>query len=66
MTGILNHILLLFMLAVVCYVIGIAFADSRLGFIVFFVAGLIAEFVFWILFWRQRGDSRRRRASSHA
>jgi hypothetical protein len=37
-----------------------------LGFIVFFVAGLIAEFVFWILFWRQRRDSRRRRAGSHA
>jgi len=62
----LRHILLLFILAAVCYVIGIAFADSRLGFISFFVVGLVAEAVFWIMFWRQRRDSRRRRAGSHA
>ena len=60
-----KHILLLFILAAVCYVIAVAFADGRLGFIVFFVAGLIAELVFWILFWRQRRDWRRRRAGSH-
>ncbi len=66
MAGLLRHILLLFVLAAVCYVIAIAFTDGRLGFIVFFVIGLIAELVFWILFWRERRSNRHRRAGSHA
>jgi hypothetical protein len=65
MTGILRHVLLLFVLAAACYVIAIAFADGRLGFIAFFVVGLISELVFWVLFWRQRRDFHRRRADGH-
>jgi len=66
MQRLLRHVLLLFVLAAVCYVIAISFADGRIGFIVFFVVGLISELVFWILFWRQRRDSQRGRGGSHA
>ena len=66
MAGFLRHILLLFVLAAVCYVIAIIFADGRLGFLVFFASGLIIELAFWILFWSQRRESRRRRAHSRA
>ena len=66
MAGILRHILLLFVLAAVCYAIAIWFADGRLGFITFFVVGLIAELVFWILFWRERKSHRHRRAGNPA
>jgi len=65
MTSISKHIFLLFVLAAVCYVIAIAFSSGRLGFIAFFVAGLISELIFWTLFWRQRRKFRRRRAESH-
>ena len=54
MTGVFRHILLLFVLAAVCYVIALAFADSRIGFIAFFVFGIVAELAFWVLFWRER------------
>jgi Ca2+/Na+ antiporter len=64
--GILRHTLLLFVLAAVCYVIAISSADGRLGFITFFVVGLIAELVFWILFWRERKINRHRRAGNPA
>jgi hypothetical protein len=66
MAGVLRHVLLLFVLAVVCYVIAVVFADSRLGFIAFLVIGLMAELVFWILFWRERRRNSHRRANSHA
>jgi membrane protein implicated in regulation of membrane protease activity len=65
MAEVLRHVLLLFMLAVVCYVIAVVFVDGRLGFIAFFVVGLIAELVFWTLFWRERRRNRHRRAGSH-
>lgn len=57
MTGVLRHILVLFVLAALCYVIALALADSRLGFITFFVIGIVAELAFWILFWRERRRS---------
>ena len=67
MAGFLRrHILLLFVLAALCYVLAIVFADGRLGFIGFFVVGLIAELVFWVLFWRERRLNRHRRIDSHA
>ena len=62
MTGIRGRILLLFVLAAVCYVTAIIFGSIRLGFIAFFVVGLVSELVFWILFWRRRRDFQRRRA----
>jgi hypothetical protein len=65
MTGIFGHVLFLFGLAVVCYVIAIVFGNGRLGFIAFFALGLILELVFWVLFWRQRRDFHRRRAENH-
>lgn len=64
MTGILKHVFLLFVLAAVCYVIAILFTDDRLGFILFFVAGLFAELVFWLLFWRERRDRRHTQAGT--
>lgn len=64
--GILKHVFLLFLLAAVCYVIAVMFEKDQLGFIVFFVAALIAELAFWILFWRERRYSLRRRAGRHA
>jgi len=66
MARVLGHVLLLFVLAVVCYVIAVVFADGRLGFIAFFVVGLVAELAFWTLFWRERSSNRHRRAGSHA
>lgn len=66
MVGTLKHVFFLFVLAALCYVIAITITNSQVGFIVFFVVGLISELVFWILFWRQRRDSGRRRSSSHA
>ena len=63
---ILRHVFLLFVLAAACYVTAAIFANGRLGFIAFFVIGLVSELVFWILFWRQRRNARNRRADSHA
>ena len=66
MAGLFRHTLLLFVLAAVCYVMAVYVTGGRIGFIAFFVVGLIAELVFWISFWRQRRTSRRSRAESHA
>jgi len=54
----LKHVFLLFILAALCYVIAITITNSRVGFIIFLVVGLISELIFWILFWRQRRESR--------
>jgi hypothetical protein len=62
MPRIFKHILLFMVLAAVCYAIAVFLADGRLGFIIFFVAGLVAELVFWIAFWRQRRNFHHRRA----
>lgn len=58
MTGVLKHIFFLFVLAALCYVIAITITNSQVAFVVFFVVGLLSELVFWILFWRQRRNSR--------
>ena len=62
--GMLKHIFFLFVLAALCYVLAIAITNSQVAFVVFFVVGIIVEMVFWILFWRQRRASHRRRATS--
>ena len=54
-----KHVFLLFVLAAICYVLGITITNSQLAFIIFFVAGLISEVVFWIVFWKQRRAERR-------
>lgn len=66
MAGFFRHTLFLFVLAAACYVMAVYVTGGRIAFIVFFVAGVTAELVFWILFWRQRRISRRNRAQSHA
>ena len=66
MIGILKHVFFLFVLAVLCYVIAVTITTSQVAFVIFFVVGLLSEVVFWILFWRQRKESRRARVSSHA
>lgn len=58
MIAILKHILFLFVLAAACYVLAITIVNSRVAFLVFLVVGLILEIAFWILFWRQRKESR--------
>ena len=55
----LKHVFLLFVLAAICYVLGITITNSQLGFIIFFVVGLISEVAFWIVFWKQRRAERR-------
>jgi len=64
--GILKHVFFLFVLAALCYVIAVTITNSQVAFVVFFVVGLLSELVFWILFWRQRRESRRSRVSNHA
>lgn len=64
--GTLKHVILLFVLAALCYVIAITITNSRVGFVIFLVVGLISELVFWILFWRQRRESRRPHVNNHA
>lgn len=66
MAGLFKHVLFLFVLAAVCYVVAIVVADNRLGFIAFFVIGLVAELAFWILFWRERRSYRRSGVGGHA
>ena len=63
MISILKHTIFLFVLAAVCYVLAITIVNSRISFLVFLIVGLICEVVFWILFWQQRRESRRRRLS---
>ena len=60
MAYLLRHILVLMLLAAACYVIAIVLANGRLGFIAFFVLGLTAETLFWVFFWRELRNSRRR------
>ena len=66
MMGTLKHVFFLFVLAAACYGIAVNITNSQVGFVIFFVVGLISELVFWILFWRQRRESRRPHVSHHA
>jgi uncharacterized membrane protein YvlD (DUF360 family) len=59
----LRHTLFLFVLAAICYALAIFVTGGRIGFIAFFVVGLLAELAFYILSWRQRRDRRHRIAS---
>jgi Flp pilus assembly protein TadB len=53
--------LFLFVLAAICYALAIFVTGGRVGFIVFFVVGLLTEPAFYILSWRQRRNYRRHR-----
>lgn len=64
--GILKHVFFIFVLAALCYVIAITITTSQVAFVVFLVVGVLSEFVFWILFWRQRRESRSDRVSNDA
>ena len=53
MVLVLRHTLFLFVLAVICYALAIFVTGGRIGFIAFFVVGLVAELAFYILSWRR-------------
>ena len=61
-----RHTLFLFLLAVICYALAIFITGGRIGFIAFFVVGLLTELAFYILSWRKRRNYRRRRIESRA
>jgi len=61
-----RHTLFLFVLAAICYALAIFITDGRVGFIAFFVVGLLAELTFYISSWRQRRNDRRRRIENRA
>ena len=61
-----RHTLFLFVLAVICYVLAIFVTGGRIGFIVLFVVGLLAELTFYFSSWRQRRNYRRNRVESRA
>lgn len=61
-----RHTLFLFVLAAICYALAIFITGGRIGFIAFFVVGLLAELAFYILSWRQRRSYRRHRIESRA
>jgi len=54
-----RHTLFLFVLATICDALAIFITGGRIGFIVFFMVGLLAELAFYILPWRQRRNYRR-------
>jgi hypothetical protein len=54
MAGLSRHIFFLFALAAVCYGIAVYLSEGQLAFVIFISVGLVAELVFWALFWRQR------------
>ena len=51
----------LFVLAAICYALAIFITGGRIGFIAFFVVGLLAELGFYILSWRKRRNYRHHR-----
>ena len=61
-----RHTLFLFLLAVICYALAIFITGGRIGFIAFFVVGLLTELAFYISSWRKRRNYRRRRIESRA
>jgi hypothetical protein len=61
MTLFFRHTLFLFVLAAACYALAIFITGGRIGFIVFFVVGLLTELAFYILSWRQHRNYRRHR-----
>ena len=54
-----RHTLFLFVLAVICYALAIFITGGRIGFIAFFVVGLLTELAFYLFSWRQRRNYRR-------
>lgn len=66
MALVLRHTLFLFVLAAICYALAIFVTGGRIGFIVFFVVGLLSELTFYVLSWRRHRDYRRRRIESRA
>ena len=66
MTLFFRHTLFLFMLAAICYALAIFITGGRIGFIAFFVVGLLAELAFYFLSWRKRRNYRRHRSESRA
>jgi hypothetical protein len=61
-----RHTLFLFLLAVICYALAIFITGGRIGFIAFFVVGLLTELALYILSWRKRRNYRHRRIESRA
>lgn len=63
MTGIFKHVLFFFVLAAACYVLA-NITPGRIGFIAFFVIGILFELTFYFFSWRRRPGAREARTNS--